>query len=99
MTSAPFRAVPTEAAYARLVRTRDGAEVPVCALGSRQFWNQDPVATDRARWYLENYGALIVLPKDPLDPGEEYEVEVKGLFNGQGKEYRWRFRVATNPLL
>ena len=92
-TSVPFQAVDTEATYARVVRTRDGAELPVCALGSRQFWNADPVATDRAVWYLKNYGTLVVLPKDPLDFGEEYEVEIRGLLGGQAKEYRWRFRV------
>lgn len=97
-TSVPFQEVKTQATYARLVRTRDGAELPVCALGSEQFWNQDPVATERAKWYLSNYGTLIVVPKDPLDPREEYEVEVRGLFNGKEKDYRWRFRVATEVL-
>jgi len=98
MTSVPFQAVDTEATYARLVRTSDGAEVPVCALGSTQFWNQDSVATNVGIWVLRNYGMLVVVPKDPLDPGQEYEVEVKGLFNGQEKSYRWRFRVATAVL-
>ena len=98
MTSAPSQAVETEVTYARLVRTQDGVEIPVCAFGSRQFWNQDPGATDTAVWYLRNYGVLVVLPKDPLDPGQEYEVEVRGLFNGSEKSYRWRFRVAENAL-
>lgn len=98
MTSVPGQAVETEVTYARLVRTTDGVEVPVCGLGSSQFWNQDPVATQRGVSYLAEYGMLIVLPKDPLDPGQEYEVEVKGLFNGQEKSYRWRFRVATEVL-
>lgn len=98
MTSVPFQAVDTEATYARLVRTSDGAEVPVCALGSTQFWNQDPAATNVGIWVLRNYGMLVVVPKDPLDPGQEYEVEVKGLFNGKEKSYRWRFRVATEVL-
>ncbi len=71
----------------------------MCAFGSRQFWNQDPGATDTAVWYLRNYGALVVLPKDPLDPGQEYEVEVRGLFNGSEKSYRWRFRVAEGAAL
>ncbi|MFN4074186.1 MAG: hypothetical protein ACK4G4_12340, partial [Thermus sp.] len=98
MTSAPFRTVETEATFARLVRTSDGAEVPVCAMGSRQFWNQDPVATDRAVEYLRYYGMLLVIPKDPLDRGEEYEVEVRGLFNGSQKTYRWKFRIAEDAL-
>ena len=96
-TSAPRQAVDTEATYARLVRTRDGVELPVCALGSRQFWNADPGATNTAVWFLRNYGTIIVLPKDPLDPGEEYEVEVRGLFGGQERAYKWRFRVSQNP--
>ncbi len=99
MTSAPYQAVDTEATYARLVRLGDRAELPVCAFGSRQFWNQDPGATNTAVWYLRNYGALVVLPKDPLDPGQEYEVEVRGLFNGSEKSYRWRFRVAEGAAL
>ncbi|GAA6751969.1 CAP domain-containing protein [Thermus antranikianii] len=99
MTSAPYQAVDTEATYARLVRLGDGAELPVCAFGSRQFWNQDPGATNTAVRYLRNYGALVVLPKDPLDPDQEYEVEVRGLFNGSEKSYRWRFRVAEGAAL
>ncbi|MDM7325474.1 MAG: hypothetical protein P3W93_010960 [Thermus sp.] len=97
MTSAPFSQVETEATYARLTRTRDGVVLPVCAFGSQQFWNGDQRATDTAGWILRNFGMLVLVPKDPLGAGEEYEVELKGLFGGQEKSYKWRFKVAQNP--
>jgi len=98
VTSAPFQEVETEATYARLTRLSDGAELPVCAFGSRQFWNEDTAARNVGVWALKNYGAIFVVPKDPLQAGEAYEAEVRGVFGGENKTFTWRFRVSPDPI-
>ncbi len=90
----PSSPVDTEVLEARLVRLSDGAENPVCAYGSLQYWEGRDEWRDRAVRGLRGYGALIVLPHQPLTPGAEYEAHVRARIGGQEREWRWRFTVA-----
>ncbi|WP_460414564.1 hypothetical protein [Thermus oshimai] len=93
VTLMTFARVDTEVLEARVVRLSDGAENPVCAYGSLQYWEDRESWRDVAFRILRAYGAVIVLPHDPLTPGAEYEVYLKARIGSGLWEKTWRFQV------
>lgn len=81
--------------------TVDGTNVEVCAFGSTQYVNTvdapgsypDGIkpAQDVARSILRGYGAVVVIPKEPLTAGKTYQARV--VINGQSKS--WSFKTAA----
>ena len=90
----PSTPVDTEVLEARLMRLSDGAENPLCAFGSTQYWEPRDFWRERAIRGLKGWGAVIALPHDPLTPGAEYEAYLKVRLGNEVKEYTWRFSVA-----
>jgi hypothetical protein len=49
--------------------TEDGKPVEHCAYEARSYTNHDPSAQEYARWALRGSGAVVIVPRTPLDPG------------------------------
>lgn len=99
ITVMTFAKADTKVLEARVKRLSDGAVNPVCAYGSRQYWEDRKSWRDRGINILNFYGAFIVFPHEPLDPGKAYEVYLKGLVGGQPWEATWTFHVAPRERL
>ncbi|GAA6732706.1 CAP domain-containing protein [Thermus brockianus] len=93
ITLMTFAQADTEVLEARVVRLSDGAENPVCAYGSLQYWEDREFWRDGALKGLRAYGAVVVLPHNPLTPGAEYEVHLKARIGSGLWEKTWRFQV------
>ncbi|WP_240695251.1 CAP domain-containing protein [Thermus caldilimi] len=99
VTLMTFARADTEVLEARLVRVSDGAVNPVCAYGSLQYWDDRDFWRNAALSILNDLGAVIVLPREPLTPGAEYEVYLKARIGSQVWEKTWRFQVETQENL
>jgi len=64
--------------------------VEACGFDSSSYDNPDGEAQQRARAGLSAYGAIVILPRDPLERGATYDVSVTA--NGRG--YQWSFSIA-----
>ena len=95
----PTSPVDTEVLSARLVRLSDGAENPICAYGSLQYWEGRDFWRERAIRGLRGRGAVIALPHQPLTPGETYEAHLRVRLGGEEREFTWRFSVAEEAEL
>ncbi len=81
--------------------TEDGVPVTVCAYGSTQYTNTiDPPlnyvtgpvsAQDVGRNILKGYGAVFIVPQNPLKPGKTYAVSV----NVNGQPVSWGFKTSA----
>ncbi len=72
---------------------RDGASptnLETCGFDASNYNNPDATAQQRGRDILQAYGAAVVVPRLPLDPGS-YMVSI----TVNGREYKWRF--STSP--
>jgi len=91
----PSAPVDTEVLDARLTRLSDGALNPLCAYGSLQYWEGRDFWYQGAQRTLRSEGAVIVLPHQPLTPGEAYEAYLKVRLGSEVREFTWRFSVAA----
>jgi hypothetical protein len=90
----PSAPVDTQVLDARLTRLSDGALNPLCAYGSLQYWEGRDFWYQGAQRTLRSEGAVIVLPHQPLTPGEAYEAYLKVRLGGEVREFTWSFSVA-----
>jgi hypothetical protein len=90
----PSTPVDTQVLDARLTRLSDGALNPLCAYGSLQYWEGRESWYQGAQRILRSEGAVIVLPHQPLTPGEAYEAYLKVRLGSEVREFTWRFSVA-----
>jgi len=95
----PTSPVDTEVLSARLVRLSDGAENPICAYGSLQYWEERDFWREVAPRSLRGWGAVIALPHQPLTPGETYEAHLRVRLGSEEREFTWRFSVAEEAEL
>jgi hypothetical protein len=73
--------------------SEDGsAEVDTCAFDATSYANPDGVQQTRARRILHAYGAVVVIPKNPLEPGHQYTVTIVA----DSQPYTWSFSVASD---
>ena len=70
--------------------TRDGVELEHCVITAGSFVGADSAQTDVGKARLEFAGAAIILPREPLTPGN-YHVALKE----NGKVYSWSFTIAA----
>ena len=61
-----------------------------CLIDGTNYANPDEAARDLGRSILSNSNAIVLIPRNPLTPGETYQVSIT--VNGQA--YHWSFRVA-----
>jgi uncharacterized protein YkwD len=68
--------------------TQGGASVEACAFDDSSYANRDSASQSIGRDVLRNYGAIVIVPRQPLRPGG-YAVEITA-----GEErYTWSFTV------
>ncbi len=100
LSACPGYAEPTglpislQTAYFKTVRVKsfsiarsDGAKLDACALDAATYVNPDPQTQKRGREILEAFGAIILIPREPLRP-DLYKVAIS-TDNG---DYSWSFR-------
>ncbi len=69
--------------------SRNGAPVASCAFDASSYRTGDPVALDRVKKQLAHFGAIVMVPKEPLVPGATYAVKI----TAAGETYSWWFAV------
>jgi hypothetical protein len=74
----------------RIVDVRKSADVAACGFDSASYVNPDPVAQQRGRDVLRNFGAVVVIPREPLERGASYAVSM----TVSGGRYQWSFSTA-----
>lgn len=60
-----------------------------CAFDASTYRGDDEIQTQTGRAVLENYGAIVLIPRARLHTGASYEVSVVA----DGQSYQWTFRV------
>jgi hypothetical protein len=70
--------------------TDNGAEVETCAIDGTNYRNPSASLEHVGRWDLFYYGAVIIVPRHPLQPGHTYIVSV----TAEGRPHSWTFTVA-----
>ncbi len=78
---------PAKLEYSQLLT--QGLEAPTCGFDSSSYTNPDPVAQARARKELAHFGAIVLIPRQPLNRRAVYSVSI----TASGKEYRWNFET------
>jgi pSer/pThr/pTyr-binding forkhead associated (FHA) protein len=71
--------------------TVDGAVVDSCAFDARAYQNPGAGAQEYGRWALRSSGAVVLIPRAPLDPGKRYSVSI----TAHGQVYAWTVRVGN----
>ncbi len=69
---------------------RPPANLEACGFDASSYNNPDPAAQQRAREILHAFGAVVIIPRAPLERGASYAVWM--MVNGQ--EYKWSFATA-----
>jgi hypothetical protein len=85
-------------APARLERfslTKSGAPVEACGFDADSYRNPDPVSLARARSGLRHFGAIVIVPREPLVAGPTYTVRA----TVSETLYAWSFKVARRRIL
>jgi hypothetical protein len=71
----------------------DGAsQIETCTFDATSYANPDGFQQSMARRELHAYGAVVVIPKDPLRPGHQYTVSIVA----DSQPYTWSFSVAPD---
>lgn len=70
--------------------SRNGAPLAACGFDADSYRAPDQPSKDRVRRELTHFGAVIVVPRQPLTAGATYTVSIEA----SGKSYSWRFAVA-----
>lgn len=65
------------------------AAIDACGFNSSNYQNPDPVAERQAQITLRNVGAIVLVPRSPLAPGN-YTASI----NAAGQQYTWSFTVS-----
>ncbi len=68
---------------------RDGTEVAACGFDANSYANPDFAVQQTGRGVLRDYGAVVVIPREPLIAGSTYSVSI----TADGKPYTWSFKV------
>lgn len=72
--------------------THDGAELDSCVITKASYHAHDESAATTGRNMLGRFGAVLIVPRNPLSPGL-YHVSV----TADSKQYSWSFTVASRP--
>lgn len=70
---------------------RGGAELPHCKFDQTDYQNPDAGWRDLGRGILRMRSAIVIMPRDPLQPGAAYEIEV----DTGDVLYHWGFTAAS----
>ncbi len=70
--------------------TDSGTPVEACGFDATNYANPNGLFQRTGRRIMQSFGAVIIMPREPLTPGHTYAVTV----NADSTEYRWSFSVA-----
>lgn len=68
---------------------RDGVEVAACGFDANSYANPDSSVEQTGRGVLRDYGAVVVMPREPLVAGSTYSVSI----TADDRPYTWSFKV------
>ena len=68
---------------------RNGTAVASCAFDASSYKSADSVALERVKQQLAHFGAVVMVPKEPLVPGATYAVKI----TASGQTFSWWFAV------
>lgn len=68
----------------------DGDTIEACGFDANSYRNSDPDQRTRVIGDLRAQGAIVIVPRSPLDAGKRYDV----LATVNGHDYKWSFTVA-----
>jgi hypothetical protein len=71
-----------------LKRDGDAAPVEACGIDVNTYRNPDAATQTTGRGLLREYGAVIIVPREPLTAGR-YTMKV----HANGSDYNWSFTV------
>lgn len=66
------------------------APIEACGFDAANYYNPDPVQQSRGRNVLANFGAIVIIPRGPLDPGN-YTASIVT----DGRRYEWSFTIVS----
>jgi uncharacterized protein YkwD len=72
------------------IAREDGAEIEACGFDANSYYNPDEGQRTSVIGMLRSQGAIVIIPRHPLDAGTRYEV----LAMVNGRDYKWSFIVA-----
>ncbi len=70
----------------------DGRIVESCAFDASSYRGDDQTMTYAGQGSLENYGAIVIVPRQRLHSGASYQVSLVV----DGKPYQWSFRIESS---
>ncbi len=68
---------------------RDGANIEACGFDANSYRNPDASVQKVGRGVLRDYGAVVIIPREPFSAGSTYAVTM----TVDGKRYGWSFKV------
>ncbi len=72
------------------IAREDGTEIESCGFDAASYYNSDERERTSVVNNLRSHGAIIIVPRHPLDPGTRYQV----LATVNGHDYKWSFTIA-----
>ena len=72
--------------------SEDDSQLETCGFDATSYANPDGYQQSRLRQGLHYYGAVVVMPKNPLLPGHTYKVSMVA----DSRQYTWSFSIAPN---
>jgi hypothetical protein len=69
-----------------------GAQLETCAFDATSYSNPDGYQQSQLRQGLHAYGVVVMIPKDPLQPGHTYTVSMVA----DSQPYTWSFSIAPD---
>jgi hypothetical protein len=91
-----MRGKPTELSDATVVDDQ-GVSQQLCILSASTYRNaQDGEAQHLGRSVLDSYGAVVLIPRSPLQYGHGYNVSAR---TTDGQSFKWSFRVTSNAAI
>ena len=74
--------------------TEDGKPIEYCAFDAPSYRNPNATGQEYGRWNLRASGAVVIVPRAPLQPGSHYAVSI----TANDTTYAWSFTAAGAQL-
>jgi uncharacterized protein YkwD len=71
--------------------TEDGKPIEYCAFDAPSYRNPNATGQEYGRWNLRASGAVVIVPRAPLQPGSHYAVSI----TANDTTYAWSFTAAA----
>ncbi|MFZ0889365.1 MAG: FHA domain-containing protein [Candidatus Binataceae bacterium] len=72
--------------------TESGKAIDHCVFDAASYTNADRFSQEYARRVLRGFGAVVIIPREPLRTGADYSVSI----TAAGRTYSWSFKVAAS---